>query len=50
MRPLTVTVPEVGVSTPVMSFSTVDLPEPLVPMMPTVSPLFMEKLTLSKAR
>ncbi len=38
MRPLTVTVPEVGVRTPVMIFRIVDFPEPFVPMMPTVSP------------
>ena len=38
MRPFTCTVPEVGLSTPVMIFRMVDFPEPLVPMMPTHSP------------
>ena len=38
MRPSTFTSPEVAPSTPVMIFSMVDFPEPLVPMMPTVSP------------
>ena len=36
--PSTFTSPVVGVRTPVMIFNMVDLPEPLVPMIPTVSP------------
>ena len=49
MRPSTLTWPEVGFSTPVMIFRMVDLPEPLVPMMPTVSPLRMHRFTPFKA-
>lgn len=36
--PLTFTSPEVGLKTPVIIFKMVDLPEPLVPIIPTVSP------------
>ena len=40
IRPSTLTVPAVGLKTPVMILSMVDLPDPLVPMIPTVSPFF----------
>ena len=49
MRPSAVTVPAVGVRTPVMILRIVDLPEPLTPMMPTVSPFRTLKLTSFKA-
>ena len=49
MRPSTFTWPEVGLSTPVMIFRMVDFPEPLVPMMPTVSPLRMQRFTPFRA-
>ena len=38
IRPSTFTSPAVGVRTPVMIFKIVDLPEPLVPIIPTHSP------------
>ena len=41
--PFTCTWPVLGVSTPVIIFKIVDLPEPLVPIMPTVSPFFTLK-------
>ena len=41
--PSTFTSPVVGVRTPVMIFKMVDLPEPLVPMIPTVSPFLTRK-------
>ena len=49
IRPFTFTWPEVGFSTPVMIFRIVDFPEPLVPMMPAVSPLRMHRLTPFRA-
>ena len=48
--PSTFTSPDVGVSTPVIILSMVDLPEPFVPIIPTVSPFFTERLTLLSAR
>ena len=50
MFPSTSTVPVVGLRTPVMIFRIVDFPEPLVPMMPTVSPFFTSKESLSRAK
>ena len=47
--PSTSTSPEVGVSTPVMIFKMVDLPEPFVPIIPTVSPFFTWKDSPFKA-
>ena len=50
MDPFTRTAPVVGLSTPVMIFRIVDLPEPFVPMMPTVSPRRIVRLMSSSAR
>ena len=44
------TSPLVGESTPVIIFKMVDLPEPFVPMIPTVSPFFTSNVTWSSAR
>ena len=38
IRPFTLTEPPVGFNTPVIILRIVDFPEPLVPMIPTVSP------------
>jgi len=47
--PLVATIPVVGDMTPAMSFKMVDLPLPLGPIMPTVSPLLISKEILSRA-
>ena len=49
-RPCSSTDPVVGVSVPHMSCSSVDLPEPLRPMMPTVAPGATSKLTSRSAQ
>ena len=49
MVPFTCTSPELWVRTPVMIFSMVDLPEPLVPMIPTDCPFSTEKDTPESA-
>ena len=43
MRPLTASAPSVAWRVPQISWSSVDFPEPLAPMMPKVSPLWMSK-------
>src|SRR5580704_10279250 len=48
--PRTATSPLVGCSTPQMHLSSVDLPEPLRPRMPTVSPSFTVSETPSRAQ
>ena len=54
MLPRTTQLPEVGSSTPAITLSMVDLPEPLVPTRPTVSPrlilneMFLRALNSSK--
>ena len=50
IRPFTSTSPFVAERTPVMIFRIVDLPEPFVPMMPTVSPRRISRLMSSSAR
>ena len=47
--PLTLTSPDDGNETPVNIFNKVDLPAPLFPMIPTISPLFTWKETSVKA-
>ena len=47
--PSTFTSPAVGFNTPVMILRIVDLPEPFVPIIPTVSPLFTSKFTSRRA-
>ena len=47
--PLTMTFPSVGFNTPVIILSTVDLPEPFVPIIPTHSPVLTSKLILLSA-
>ena len=47
--PFTITSPDVGVRTPVIIFNMVDLPEPFVPMIPTVCPFSTEKEILLRA-
>jgi hypothetical protein len=49
MRPFTETFPCVGLRMPEMSFSSVDLPEPLRPMIPNASPRSTEKETFFSA-
>jgi hypothetical protein len=49
-RPWTSTSPWVGVSVPQTSWSSVDLPEPLRPMMPTVSPRATSKESSCRAQ
>ena len=48
--PLTIILPSVGVKTPVINFKRVDLPEPFLPIIPTVSPRFTLKHTLFNAK
>ena len=45
----TITLPEVGTSSPPIIFSSVDLPLPEVPTIATNSPFSMERVTPSKA-
>ena len=49
-RPCTEMAPSVGNNVPVINCSSVDLPEPLRPTMPTVSPARMSKLTRRSAQ
>ncbi len=49
MRPCVAMRPAVGCSVPQTICSSVDLPEPLRPMMPTVSPRPTSKLTSESA-
>src|SRR5690606_38608960 len=49
-RPRSSTRPLSGKSTPEMVFSSVDFPEPLKPIRPTVSPAWTVKSTSSRAR
>ena len=50
MLPFTVHVPFDGSSTPAITLSTVDLPDPFVPKMPNTSPFLTVNDTSSSAR